>query len=282
MAVVRDWRGIADLPALQSLAVAQRRVAPLRTNWHSGDLAWQIARESEWDIRIWEDGGEIVGWTWKKGDELEFEVRDDHRALVAEMLEDSGLRTVRVLVDDEEIVAAIAEQGFTGRGEWTMYFNRQAFDAPPQVLEVPDGFTLRSIEAADLVERVEIHRDVWAPSKLTAEKFTNVMATPPYRRSLDCVAVAPDGDFASYALLWPEDATGVGELEPVGTREQYRRLGLGAAVCTFALRQWYDQGGREAIVYCVTAPACALYESIGFRRYATLGTFTRPAVTAAT
>ena len=276
MAVARDWRGIADLPALRSLAVAQRRLTPKRTNWHSGDLAWQIGRELEWDIRIWEDGGEVVGWTWKKGDEIEFEVREDHRGLIAEMLEDSGLRTVRVLVNDEEIVAAIAEQGFTVRGEWTMFFNHQAFDGPPEVAPLPDGFTLRSIEPDDLVERVAIHRDVWAPSQLTMEKFERVIATDPYRMSLDCVAVAPSGEFASYCILWPEDETGVGELEPVGTREQYRRLGLGAAVCTFALRRWYDQGGREAIVYCVTEPACALYESIGFRRYATLGTFTRP------
>lgn len=272
MAVVRNWRGIDDLPALQSLAVAQRRLAPRRTNWHSGDLAWQIARESEWDIRIWEDGGDVVGWTWKKGDEIEFEVREDHRALVGEMLDDSGLRTVRALESDAELVA---ERGFTERGEWAMHFNHQAFEGPPEVRKVPEGFTLRSVEPDDLLERVAIHREVWAPSKLTIEKFTNVMATPPYRTSLDCVAVAPNGEFAAYVLLWPEDATGVGEMEPVGTREQYRRLGLGAAVCTFALRQWHDQGGREAIVYCVTEPACALYESIGFRRYATLTTFSR-------
>jgi len=257
---------------MQSLAVAQRRLAPRRTNWHSGDLAWQIAREADWDIRLWEDAGEVVAWTWKKGDEIEYEVREDHREVFDEMLGDPSIRTVRVFEADAEAVAA---HGFTERGEWSMNFNHQAFEAAPEVPALPEGFALRSIEPADLVERVEIHRDVWAPSKLTTEKFRNVMATAPYRVSLDCVAVAPSGEFAAYCLLWPEDETGVGELEPVGTREQYRRLGLGAAVCMYALRQWYEQGGREAIVYCVTEPACALYESIGFRRYARLQAFSR-------
>ena len=86
------------------------------------------------------------------------------------------------------------------------------------------------------------------------------MATPPYRPTLDCVIEAPGGRFAAYALLWPEDATGVGELEPVGVREEFRRRGLGAAVCSFALRRWHEEGGHTAIVYCVTRVGlCALH-----------------------
>jgi ribosomal protein S18 acetylase RimI-like enzyme len=46
-------------------------------------------------------------------------------------------------------------------------------------------------------------------------------------------------------------------------------------VCTFALRRLHDEGGRQAIVYCVTDAACGLYESIGFRRHATLVGYSR-------
>jgi ribosomal protein S18 acetylase RimI-like enzyme len=88
-------------------------------------------------------------------------------------------------------------------------------------------------------------------------------------RITGCAIEAPDGRFAASALLWPDDENGVGELEPVGVREEFRRRGLGAAVCTFALRRWYDEGGREAIVYCIAAEARALYESLGFRLHAT-------------
>jgi ribosomal protein S18 acetylase RimI-like enzyme len=182
---------------------------------------------------------------------------------------------VRIFESDEDTVRAVSEQGFTEPGDWAMHFNAQTLERPPALREVPPGFTVRSVEPRDLVERVAIHRDVWAPSRLTNETYAKVIATAPYRGSLDCAAVAPNGEFASYCLLWPEDATGVAEFEPVGTREEYRRLGLGHAVCTFALRLWFEQGGREAIVYCVTEPACALYESLGFRRYATLRGYSR-------
>ena len=77
---------------------------------------------------------------------------------------------------------------------------------------------------------------------------------------------------------WPDDEHGVGELEPVGVREEFRRRGLGAAVCSHALRRWHDAGGRQAIVYCATEPACALYESMGFRKHATLREYSRRAV----
>jgi hypothetical protein len=35
------------------------------------------------------------------------------------------------------------------------------------------------------------------------------------------------------------------------------------------------EGGRQAIVYCVSDEACALYESIGFGRHATLVGYSR-------
>ena len=127
----------------------------------------------------------------------------------------------------------------------------------------------------DLAERVAIHRDVWAPSRVTETSFAGVQASWPYRLSLDCVVEVPDGRFAAYALMWPDDENRVGELEPVGVRDEFRRRGLGAAVCLFALRRLYEEGGRQAIVYCATDAACGMYESIGFRRHATLVGYSR-------
>ena len=97
----------------------------------------------------------------------------------------------------------------------------------------------------------------------------------PYRADLDCVVRAPDGRFAAYCMCWLDAENRVGEFEPVGTRDEFRRRGYGRAVCTFALRRLYEEGARQAIVYCVSEPACALYESLGFRRHATLRGFAR-------
>jgi GNAT superfamily N-acetyltransferase len=83
---------------------------------------------------------------------------------------------------------------------------------------------------------------IWEPSRVTESSYRNVMAEWPYRGSLDCVVEAPDGRFASYVLVRPDDENGVGLFEPVGTRAEFRRRGLGAAVCTFGLRRLHEEG----------------------------------------
>src|SRR5207248_2279019 len=92
------------------------------------------------------------------------------------------------------------------------------------------------------------------------------------RGLLDDILSEPD---ARTAFAFEDDENQVGELEPVGLREEFRRRGLGAAVCTFALRRLYEEDGREAIVYCATEPACELCHSIGFRMHASLVGFSR-------
>lgn len=256
---------------MHRLATEQRRVLGDRAPWHVGDLTWQrwqhANREHEWEIGTWGDDA----WSWLRLDtgSLDFDVRAGRRGLLDEVLAEPRARTAWGFDDDEQLLAALARHGFATRGR-ELHFYSRALDEEPSLPELPDGFRYRTVEDADLAERVAVHRDVWAPSRVTEESYANVRGAWPYRTSLDCVVEAPDGRFAAYALLWPEDETGVGELEPVGVRDEFRRRGLGAAVCTFALRRWRQEGGRRAIVYCLSESACALYESIGFRRHATL------------
>ena len=261
---------------MQRLAVQQRRLLGDRAGWHPGDLAWQrwqhAGREDEWDIRVW---GERA-WSWLRLEtgNLDLDVGSGHEELLDEILAESRAQTAWAFDDDEPHLAALRRHGFTRPAEHFWFLARDLAE-PPDPPPLPDGFRLRTVGAGDLAERVAVHRDVWAPSRVTEESFANVQRAWPYRESLDCVVEAPDGRFAAYALLWPDDENGVGELEPVGVRDEFRRRGLGAAVCTFALRRLYEEGGREAIVYCVTDAACGLYESIGFRRHATLVGYSR-------
>jgi ribosomal protein S18 acetylase RimI-like enzyme len=261
---------------MQRLAVEQRRLVGPRAQWHVGDIAWQRwqheGREDEWELRLWDDRA----WSWLKLDKgtIDYDVHHDHAELLDPILDEPRARTAHAFEDDEETRAILARHGFSTPGEALHFYVRDLEDRP-EPLPLPDGFRERTVEDADLAERVAIHRDVWAPSRVTESSYANVRAAWPYRASLDCVIEAPDGRFAAYALLWPDDANGVGELEPVGVRAEFRRQGLGAAVCTAALARWHDEGGREAIVYCLSDSACALYESVGFRRHATLVAYTR-------
>jgi GNAT superfamily N-acetyltransferase len=276
----RPWRGYEDLPALQSLALEAHRLEGRRATWHVGDVAWGLrqhaGREHEWQIRLWEDGDRVVAWSWLRMNRatLDHLVHPEYSALLDDVLDEPDAREAFALEDDRETVVALARHGFTRRGE-AMDLNARDVGEPPAVPALPDGFRLRSVEPGDLAERVAVHRDVWAPSRVTEESYANVMRAWPYRPSLDCVVEAPDGRFAAYCLLWPDDENGVGELEPVGTRQEFRGRGFGAAVCVFALRRWYDEGGRQAIVYCVTDPARALYRSLGFECHTAVVGFAR-------
>jgi ribosomal protein S18 acetylase RimI-like enzyme len=273
---------------MHELALEQRRELGMRAPWHVGDVTWGLrqheGREDEWTIRVWKDGERTVAWSWLKGDRglLEFDVRRDRLDLLDEILAEPDARTAVAFEDDAEVRAALERHGFVeedrtdiNRQGPVLHFLARDLPEPPELLPLPEGFRYRTVEPADLAERVAIHRDVWAPSRVTETSFASVQASWPYRASLDCVVEAPDGRFAAYALVWPDDENGVGELEPVGVREEFRRRGLGAAVCTFALRRLHEEGGRRAIVYCASGAACALYESIGFRRHATLVGYSR-------
>jgi ribosomal protein S18 acetylase RimI-like enzyme len=265
---------------MQALAVERRRLEGPRAPWHVGDIAWgfrqHAGREHEWRITIWEDDGLVLAWSWLRSDsgKLSHDVHPERRALLEELLAEPDAREAFALDGDDETQAAFARHGFTERSE-ALQMDELRLAETPALPRLPAGFRYRTVEPADLAERVAVHRDVWAPSRVTEESYANVMAQWPYRASLDCVLEAPDGRFAAYCLVWPDDENGVGELEPVGVREEFRHRGLGAAVCTFALRRLVEEGSRDAIVYCVTEPACALYRSLGFEHHSDVVGFRR-------
>ncbi len=203
-----------------------------------GTCASATAARTSGTSDLWTEEGRLVAWSWLLGDgsgQLEHDVHPNHLHLLDEILANPAARTAFAFVDDGERRAALARHGFTQPGEPMHYLVR---DVPerPEPPPLPTGFRYRTVGPDDVRERVSVHRDVWAPSRLTESSYARVRAQWPYRESLDCVIEAPDGRFAAYCLCWLDDAHRVSEFEPVGVRAEFRRRGLGAAVCTFALR----------------------------------------------
>jgi ribosomal protein S18 acetylase RimI-like enzyme len=221
--------------------------------------------------------GRTVGWSWLKRDGhdlLEHDVHPEHLHLLEEILDEPAARVAFAFTDDVERRDALARHGFVEPGE-QLHFMAREIPERPELPPLPDGFRYRTVTAEDLAERVAIHREVWAPSRVTESSYAQVQAQCPYRESLDCVVEAPDGRFVAYCLCWPDDEHGVGEFEPVGVRPEFRRRGLGAAVCAYALDRLHEEGGRQAIVYYASEPARALYEAVGFHTHATLAAYGR-------
>jgi ribosomal protein S18 acetylase RimI-like enzyme len=256
-----------------------------RVQTHIGDLAWWLHRgpEEDWRRRLWLDGERCVAWAWFwPPASLAYEVHREHRggALHQEVLAwfeaeaEADALTTFALEGDEEWLAMLDACGYKLPDPYMWYaYHVQELDGDLPQPVVPEGFTLHTVQsAADFHERVAVHRAVWAPSRLTEEVYRRVMQAWPYRSDLDCVVEAPDGTFAAYVLCWYDEDNGVGEFEPMGTHPDYRRRGLGAAVCRYALRRLREEGARQAIVMAggrdEDEGSRALYESVGFRRHA--------------
>lgn len=282
-AVARDYAGPEDLRRMQRLV--QECWALRGPAWaqHVGDLAWgrfqHTGREQLWRTRLWEDGGHVVAYAWLfEGDVLDFCVHPDSPELLDEVLAWAHATETDVLDSNSDAIAALERTGYerVGDGEPFMLYLARRLDELPQPA-CPDGFALRTVSEADVESRVEAHRSAFHPSRVTVESYRNVMRAWPYRAELDCIAVAPDGRVAAYSLAWLDDENRVGELEPVGTHTDFRRRGLAAAVCAFALRRLREEGAERAVVYARGDAAYAgpeqLYESLGFRPHARTMTY---------
>jgi hypothetical protein len=70
------------------------------------------------------------------------------------------------------------------------------------------------------------------------EWYHNIQRIPLYRRDLDVVAVAPNGEIASFCTVWFDDVTRTGVFEPVGTAPEHQRRGLGKAVMCEGLQEY--------------------------------------------
>jgi ribosomal protein S18 acetylase RimI-like enzyme len=248
---------------MQALQQALWKLQGPRVLTHVGDLAWWVHR-APGKRRLWLDRDRCVAWAWLHAPaSLDFGVHPDVRVQddVLEWFESEAEGDVLTTyaLDGDRL------HGYEPSGVGYAYYVHDLDVAEPHA---PDGFVLHPVAGEDdFRRRVEVHRAVWAPSRVTADVYRRIAQTWPYRAELDCVLEAPDATFAAYALCWYDDANGVGELEPVGTHPDFRRRGLGALVCRYALWRLRQAGARQAVVYAGEPGAQALYESIGFRQH---------------
>jgi mycothiol synthase len=288
----RPYSGDTDLARMRDLIVVAS--AGERPNyWHVGDLLWGMYQNTVFDpftnIRLWEgDAGELRGFAWFSPPVvIEWEIdprfgRDE--ALEAEMLDwgearrrelfdegdDERLFMASARDDDPEKIALLARHGFT-RDDYHMLNMRRDLDQPIPDQAPPAGFVVRHVGGGEeWAARVETHREVWHPSKVTLDAYRRLRAAPGYIAELNLVAVAPDGAFASYCICWLDPANQTGEFEPVGTRLAFRGKGVGKALMLEGLRRLKAHGARTAIVYSAgdNPASIRLYESVGFRSIA--------------
>ena len=109
-------------------------------------------------------------------------------------------------------------------------------------------------------------RGEWSTGDIDGDDYAYLLQMPGYRRDLDVVAVAPDGEIAAYVNGWLDEVNRIGDLGPVGALPAHRRQGLTCAVLLQCMRQMQAYGMQRVCVSTgeSNSAALALYQSLGF------------------
>jgi len=159
------------------------------------------------------------------------------------------------------------------RGDHPEFQRRRCMDKPIPRFQPPTGYTLRALgDESEHPARSWLSWKAFHPDEPDERYegwawYRNVQRAPLYRRDLDLVAVAPDGELAAFCTLWFDDVTRTAAFEPVGTHPAHQRRGLGKALMAEGLRRVRDLGATLCTVGSYSVAAGALYASLGFTEY---------------
>jgi mycothiol synthase len=316
-AVARPYRGPEDFVLMGSIASESWRLAGPLVSCTVGDIEWWTVNDPDVELagsaRLWLADGEPVGWEWPDPPTaVDWHLRPglpraqfldpmlDRIEALARATRDAGglapvvslagnleqvavkMTTTWAMDGDPEAIEVLARRGYEPDGLAMSHWLRKlpAGGGPPiPDPQLPPGYHNASVRwPEDVASRVEVHRSAFEPSRMTIEQYSRLRELPHYAPERDRVVVAPDGTFAAFANAWYDPEARVGELEPVGSHADHRRLGLARAACFAGFRE-LDAAGAQACVIVTgrrNVAAEALYEGLGCALTTTSRRYARP------
>ncbi len=189
---------------------------------------------------------------------------------------DNGAALQIYTCDSDEMRREILTRRGYAQQKGEEYLSWQSLDRAIPEVSIPEGYTLRALgddselKARSYVSGKAFHEndpEIIANSLIDWPWYRSVQRAPLYRRDLDLVIQAPDGEFAAFCTVWFDDANRIGIFEPVGTDPAHRRLGLSRALIYEGLRRLQHYGATTAYVGSYGGRATALYHAVGFVTY---------------
>jgi len=279
---MRSYDHEEDYEAISQFLVRIHRTDPprnwLQPRWEYAHSHPSMDRENLGKFAIWEDDGEIIAAVHYEDRMGVNYVQLDPRypRLKRDMLEYAATHLVGdlkagrgcyVFIDDDDSdFGVIASQmRFEPKPEHSEPMSRYVIPASLPGIHLPDGFRLQSLAEEFDVEKVHrvMHRGFnheGEPPQDELEDRLRKLSVPGLRRDLTMVAVAPNGDYASFSGIWPVPESTACMVEPVATDPDYRRMGLGTAVVLESVRRCAEEGATIAYV----GSDQAFYLSMGF------------------
>jgi ribosomal protein S18 acetylase RimI-like enzyme len=175
--------------------------------------------------------------------------------------------------DDRAKVTLLLRHGFTTTGVETLHM-RRCLNKPLPEPSIADGFTIRPLAGKDEVpDYVAVHRAAYGTDQMTIDERLAIMEASYYLPALDLVVVGPEGHLAGFCLCTIDAVQNArtgqeeGEVAILGTRPEYRNLGLARSVTLAGLRALKERRAETAILGVSSANTAAirLYEGLGFR-----------------
>jgi len=250
--------------------------------------AWEYMHGHPWldekslnKIGVWEDSGKIVGVVHYESilGEAFFEIHPRNTNLKSAMFEyaekylcgktPDGRQYLKAFVNDfdKDFEDMAKDRGYENDEKSARPMSELKIQNPFPPISLPAGFTLKSLaEENDLAKldrciyRGFNHGD--EPPAIDYEGRKKQQSMPGYRKDLNIIVVAPDGNYAAYAGLWFESANKYAYVEPVCTDPNYRLRGLGKAAVMEGIRRCGELGA-EVVYVGSTFP---IYLSIGFKK----------------
>jgi mycothiol synthase len=251
--------------------------------WHVNQNIFQFKLEDV--ITLWQANGRIVAMLNPDSPgEAFFQIHPAYHSLelLSEMLEvaeqklpntkDDGKKELIAWVNAGDTVhkETLTQRGYARSKFLAEHMRRRLFTRPVPDFTPPAGYTVRALgDESELPARSWLSWKAFHPDEPDEkyqgwEWYRNVQRIPIYRRDLDILAVAPDGELAAFCTVWFDDITRTAVFEPVGTHPSHQKRGLGKAVMSEGLRRAQRLGATLATVSSYSTGAHALYESMGF------------------
>jgi mycothiol synthase len=257
--------------------------------WHVNMNIFHMRLEEV--VHLWEVDGQIVAVLNPDGnDEAFFQVHPVHHneQLLCEMLDvaeatlpahkadGKKVLTTWTNADDVLFKDILTRRGYERSKYSAEHMRSRPFTRPASSpCGIPDsvpqsGYTVRALgDESELPARSWLSWKAFHPDEPDEkyegwEWYKNIQRVPIYRRDLDIVAVAPDGELVAFCTVWFDDVTRTAVFEPVGTHLDHQKRGLGKAVMSEGLRRAHRLGATLATVSSYSPGAHALYESMGF------------------
>ena len=120
-------------------------------------------------------------------------------------------------------------------------------------------------EVGDYGSRNRLVEDAFGNPSYSEARLRSLQASPGYRPELDLVIVNAQGESVAYCTGWiEEDCPRSSYIEPMGTKTDYRRKGLGTALAKACFRRLSDMGVVRVSIASAAEPAVSnyLYDSL--------------------